>query len=96
MSKQDRTEGTPDMDAQDFSSTDARLLILEMSMAALIAQLPQQSLEEVVSMLHFVAEATEDAEEITTTAEGRQLGYVRHWACEMLARVLVSHKAPSS
>lgn len=80
------------MDAQDLSSAEARLLILEMSVAALIAQLPQQSLEEVASMLCFVADTTEEAEEFTAGVGDRQLGYVRHWASEMLHRVMVSRK----
>lgn len=80
------------MDAQDLSSAEARLLVLEMSVAALIAQLPQQSLEEVASMLCFVADTSEDAEEFATAAGDRQLGYVRHWASEMLHRVMVSRK----
>ena len=82
------------MDAQDLSSAEARLLVLEMSVAALIAQLPQPSLEEVASMLCFVANTTEEAEEFTTPAGDRQLGYVRHWASEMLHRVMISRKAP--
>ena len=80
------------MDAQDLSSAEARLLVLEMSVAALIAQLPQQSLEEVASMLCFVASTTEDAEEFTAATGDRHLGYVRHWASEMLHRVMVSRK----
>ena len=80
------------MSAQDLSSADARLLVLEMSVAALIAQLPQPSLEEVAGMLCFVANATEDAEEFTAAAGDKQLGYIRHWASEMLHRVMVSRK----
>ena len=82
------------MDAQDLSSADARLLVLEMSVAALIAQLPQPSLEEVASMLCFVANTTEEAKEFTTPAGDRQLDHVRHWASEMLHRVMVSRKGP--
>ncbi len=80
------------MDTHDLSSADARLLVLEMSVAALIAQLPQQSLEEVASMLCFVADTTEDAEEFTASVGDRHLGYIRHWASEMLNRVMVSRK----
>lgn len=80
------------MDSQDLSSAEARLLVLEMSVAALIAQLPQQSLEEVASMLCFVADTSEEAEEFTTAVGDRQLGYVRHWASEMLHRVMISRK----
>ena len=81
------------MDIQDLSSNDARLLVLEMSIAALIAQLPSQSLGEVASMLCFVAGVTEEAEEIAPSLGEQQLGYVRHWASEMLNRVMVSRKA---
>ena len=80
------------MDAQNLALNDARLLVLEMSVAALIAQLPPRSLREVVGMLDFVAEAAEDAEEVTATSGDGQLGYVRHWASEMLQRVMVSRK----
>ena len=84
------------MDAQGLSSADARLKVLEMSVAALIAQLLPKSLEEVTCMLCFVAGATEDAEEITSAAGNEHLGHVRHWACEMLARVMSSRKASRS
>ncbi len=81
------------MDAHDPSSTEARLLVLEMSVAALIAQLPPQSLEEVTGLLYFVAETTEGVEGVTGTVGDRQLGHVRYWAREMLGRMIVSRKA---
>ena len=81
------------MDDHDLSSAEARLLVLEMSVAALIAQLPRASLDEVASMLCFVADATGDAEEVASSAGERQLGHVGHWAGEMLHRVMVSRKA---
>ena len=81
------------MDAQDLSLNDARLLVLEMSVAALIAQLPPQSLGEVAGMLCFVAGVSEEAEEIAPGGGEGQLGHVRHWASEMLGRVMVSRKA---
>ena len=84
------------MYAQDLSLTDARFLVLEMSVAALIAQLPQQSLDEVASMLCFVADVTEDTEELAPDSGEEQLGYIRHWASEMLNRVMVSRKASRS
>jgi len=83
------------MDIQDLSSADARLIVLEMSVAALIAQLPQRSLDEVASMLCFVADATDDVEEMTAAVDGG-LGHIRHWADEMLYRVMVSRKAARS
>jgi len=81
------------MDDHDLSSAEARLVVLEMSVAALIAQLPPQSLDEVASMLCFIADATGDVEEVASSAGGRQLGHVGHWADEMLRRVMVSRKA---
>ncbi len=80
------------MDAQGLSLNDARLLVLEMSVAALIAQLPSQSLGEVAGMLCFVAGVTEEADEIAPSTGEQQLGYVRHWASEMLGRVMASRK----
>lgn len=80
------------MDDHDLSSAEARLIVLEMSVAALIAQLPPQSLEEVASMLCFIADATDDIEEVVSSTGERQLGHVGHWAGEMLHRVMVSRK----
>ena len=80
------------MNVQDPSSTEARLLILETSVAALIAQLPPHSLQEVAGMLDFVAEAAEDVEEVIATTGGGQLHHIHHWASEMLQRVMVSRK----
>lgn len=79
--------------SQDLSSADARLIVLEMSVAALIAQLPRASLEEVASMLCFVAGVTEEVGEVTGAAEDQPLAHVRHWADEMLHRVMASRKA---
>ena len=47
-----------------ITDNEARFLVLEMTVGALVAQLPQVSLEEVVSMLAFVAGLTEDAENL--------------------------------
>ena len=81
------------MDDHDLFSAEARLLVVEMSVAALIAQQPPQALEEVASLLCFIAGVTEEAEEVASSAGERQLGHVRHWASEMLQRVMVSRKA---
>jgi len=84
------------MNTQDLSSTNARLLVLEMSIAAVIAQLPKQALDEVAGMLCFVANASEEAGEIAPHVGEQQLSCVRHWASEMLQRVMVSRKATRS
>ena len=81
------------MDDHDLSSAEARLVVLEMSVAALIAQLPPQSLEEVASMLCFIADVTDDIGEVASSTGERQLSHVGHWAGEMLHRVMVSRKA---
>ena len=81
------------MDDNNLSSAEARLVILELSVAALIAQLPPQSLDEVASLLCFIADATEDVEEVASSLGEQQLGHIGHWAGEMLRRVMVSRRA---
>ena len=78
---------------QAFTSTDARMLVLELSVAALIAQLPPQSLEEVAGLLCFVADSTEDAKDLVPDAGGFAMDHVGHWADQMLQRVMSSRKA---
>jgi hypothetical protein len=75
-----------------LSFAEARLLVLEMSVAALIAQLPRPSLEEVAGMLTYVAGLSEEAEATVGGSGEAQLGHVRHWANEMLDRVMTSRK----
>jgi hypothetical protein len=75
-----------------LSFAEARLLVLEISVAALIAQLPRPSLEEVVGMLTYVAGVSEEVEETVGGAGEAPLGHVRHWANEMLDRVMASRK----
>ena len=64
-----------------------------MAVAALIAQQPPQALEEMASLLCFTAGVTEEAGEVASSTGEQQLGHVRHWASEMLQRVMVSRKA---
>ena len=79
-------------DPQALSSAQVRMLVLELSVAALIAQLPPPSLEEVAGLLCFVVNSTEEAEDLTPNAKDTSLGHVRHWAGEMLQRVMGSRK----
>ena len=69
------------------------MLVLELSVAALIAQLSPQSLEKVVGLLCFVAGSTEDTANLAPDAGGAALSHVRHWADQMLTRVMSSRKA---
>ena len=78
---------------QAFTSTDARMLVLELSVAALIAQLPPQSLEEVAGLLCFVVDSTEDAKDLVPNAGEFAMDHVCHWADQMLQRVMNSRKA---
>lgn len=79
---------------QALSSAQARLLVVELSLAALIAQLPPQSLEEVTCLLCFVADSTEQAEDLEPGQSGEaSLGHVGFWAAAMLERVMNSRKA---
>ena len=80
-------------DRRVVSSAHARMLVLELSVAALIAQLPQPALEEVAGVLCFVANSTEEAEDLIPGCDDTSLGHVRHWAGQMLQRVMSSRKA---
>lgn len=66
------------MDDHDLSLAEARLVVLEKSLAALIAQLLPQSLEEVASMLCFISDAIGDIEEVVSSTGERQLGHIGH------------------
>jgi hypothetical protein len=76
-----------------LTSPEARIIILELTVAALVAQLPPASMEEVVCMLTYVAGASQSAEQVVSGGEHGAVGHVRHWATEMLGRVLTSRKA---
>ena len=79
--------------AEPITSQEARLLVLETTVAALIAQLPPKRLEEVAGMLAYLAGASDAAEAIA--GEEGPPGHVRKWATKMLERVMVSRKGPS-
>ncbi len=75
---------------EDATLPEPRMLVLEMTVAALVAQLPPASIEEVVGMLAYVAEASDGVDE--TVGTDSDLASVRFWADEMLNRVMVSRK----
>ena len=76
-----------------LTSEEARLLVLEATVAALIGQLPATGLEEVAGMLAYLAEASEAAEAISAFTGTAPAGHVREWATKMLERVMVSRRA---
>lgn len=70
-----------------------RLLVLEMTVAAVAARLPQNDLEEVVSMLVFIAKGAEAARDMQELAvEGPRLTDAGHFATEMLDRIAQSRR----
>ncbi|MCR0982190.1 hypothetical protein [Roseomonas populi] len=75
---------------------EVRLLVLEMTVAAIAARLPQVDFEEVVSMLVFVAKSSEAAAgEITDLPEGSpRLHDASHFATMMLDRIAASRRSP--
>lgn len=72
---------------------EARLLVLEATVAALIAQLPPEPLQEVVGMLAYMASASE-ATDALSGGQGMSKD-IRDWATRMLERVMVSRRVPS-
>ena len=75
-----------------------RLLVLEMTIAAIAARLPQDDLQEVVSMLVFVAKSSEAARDLEegTSDKGTEtppLVDASHYATEMLQRIAKSRRA---
>ncbi len=74
--------------------TSMRLLVLEMTVAAIAARLPQSDLQEVVSMLVFVAKSSEAAQDLDD-APGDAPGLVdaSHYATQMLDRIAQSRRS---
>lgn len=76
-----------------LTSAEARLLVLEATVAALIGQLPAAGLQEVAGMLAYLAGASEDAEAVAASGGAVSAQNVRDWATKMLERITVSRKA---
>ncbi|HEY8612966.1 MAG TPA: hypothetical protein VIL69_16975 [Roseomonas sp.] len=78
----------------EAGATSMRLLVLEMTVAAIVARLPRADFEEVVSMLVFIAkssEATRDLENLP--ADAPRLDDARRYATAMLDRIAKSRRA---
>ena len=72
----------------------ARLMVLEMTVAAIAARLPQKDLEEVVSMLVFVARSSEAAESVADAPFlPGELGAAGRLATAMLDRISKSRRS---
>ena len=80
-------------DADGLTTVEARLTVLEVTVAAMVAQLPSSSRDEVVGMLAFVADATGDARTLADRSSLGQLDEIAHWAGKMLERAMDSRKS---
>ena len=78
----------------ELGASDMRLLVLEMTIAAIAARLPQRDLEEVVSTLVFVAKSSEAARDIEDLPEDTaRLADASRYATAMLDRIANSRRA---
>ncbi|MFH5926366.1 hypothetical protein [Roseomonas xinghualingensis] len=74
-----------------------RLLVLEMTVAAVAARLPSADFEEVVSMLVFVAKSSEAARELEELdADPPRLADAGRYATQMLDRIANSRRGERS
>ncbi|SHK04191.1 hypothetical protein SAMN02745194_04031 [Roseomonas rosea] len=88
-SSQDVPDPIPDMGIASM-----RLLVLEMTVAAVAARLPQNDLQEVVSMLVFVAKSSEAARDLDEPpADAPGLTDASHYATQMLDRIAQSRRS---
>lgn len=76
-----RLDGTPD-------ETAMRLHVMEMTVAVIAARLPKADLEEVASLLVFVAKCADGATDLTNLQPNQpNLSLAGHYATEMLERI---------
>jgi hypothetical protein len=81
----------------EHGASDMRLLVLEMTVAAIAARLPQRDLEEVVATLVFVAKSSEAAQELENLPEeAARLIDASHHATTMLDRIAKSRRSDRS
>jgi hypothetical protein len=74
-----------------------RLQVLEMVVATIAARLPKRDMDEVASVLVFVANASDAASVLGTFADPAKPTLAQHYATEMLYRMTkVRRKARSS
>lgn len=89
--RSDETEPVPGLSLPADMST--RLLVLEMTIAAVAARLPQADFEEVVSMLVFVAKSSDAARAVEgPAAEAPYLDAAERCATSMLNRIASSRR----
>jgi hypothetical protein len=86
-------ETSPTEALAEAGGTGTRLLVLEMTVAALVARLPRADFEEVVSMLVFVAKSADAALGMeNSAADAPHLAGAGLYATEMLDRIAHSRR----
>jgi hypothetical protein len=74
-----------------------RLLVLEMTIAAVAARLPQADFEEVISMLVFVANSSQAARDLEgLDMDAPRLADAGRYATDMLERIAQSRRSERS
>jgi hypothetical protein len=88
----------PSLLAREDVQASVRLLVLEMTLAAIAARLPQRDLEEIVSLLVFIAKGSDAARDLTGVPDSsKELIAAGHYAVEFLERISssrMSDRAP--
>ncbi|WP_424140746.1 hypothetical protein [Roseomonas chloroacetimidivorans] len=70
-----------------------RLMVLEMTIAAIAARLPPDDLEEIASLLVFIAKGSDAASDLTgLSGRAPSLNSAGYFATEMLERIARSRK----
>lgn len=87
-------EAAARLDHPTSGDVGTRLLVLEMTIAAVAARLPPADFEEVVSMLVFVANSSDAAREMENLpGSGVPLAEAGRYATAMLDRIAASRRA---
>ena len=68
-------------------AVEMRLMILELAVATIAARLPKEDMEEVASVLVFVANSSSKAFDQENSAGSSKLALAQHYATEMLERM---------
>jgi hypothetical protein len=93
----DAANMTPDADNLALPQQDGdiamRLMVLEMTVAAIAARLPKDDLDEIASLLVFIAKGSDAAGDLSNApADASSLARASHHAAELLERIAISRK----
>ncbi|HEY8609815.1 MAG TPA: hypothetical protein VIL69_00830 [Roseomonas sp.] len=78
---------------QQDGDTAMRLMVLEMTVAAIAARLPRADLDEIASLLVFVAKGSDATGDLANSPEDSpDLIWAGHHATKLLERIAISRK----